>query len=65
MLLRSFLNMFSMFLASYGNPREILGELEKTVETLVSVACFPTDSSDIVEIVLSLLSPSRQVQRKD
>ena len=39
--------MFSMFLSSYRNTRESLGELEKAVETLAygscahSISCLP------------------------
>ena len=32
-------NMYSMFLSSYRNTRESLGELEKAVETLASGSC--------------------------
>jgi len=32
-------NMFSMFLSSYTNTRESLGELEKAVETLTHSLC--------------------------
>ena len=32
-------NMFSLFLSSYRNTRESLGELEKAVETLASGSC--------------------------
>ena len=34
-------NMYSVFLSSYKNTRESLGELEKAVETLASISRFP------------------------
>ena len=33
--------MYSVFLSSYKNTRESLGELEKAVETLASISRFP------------------------
>ena len=37
-------NMFFVFLSSYTNTRESLGELEKAVETLACGSCSPSSS---------------------
>ena len=38
-LLKEIENMFSVFLSSYRNTSESLGELEKAVETIARVSC--------------------------
>ena len=38
-ILKEIENMFSVFLSSYRNTRESLGELEKAVETLARGSC--------------------------
>ena len=43
-VLKEIENMFSMFLLSYRNTRESLGELEKTVETLAYSLCSHSSS---------------------
>ena len=37
-------NMYFVFLSSYTNTRESLGELEEAVETLACGSCFPSIS---------------------
>ena len=43
-------NMFSVFLSSYRNTRESLGELEEAVETLACGSCFHSIISTRVSI---------------
>ena len=39
--------MFSVFLSSYRNARESLGEFEKAVETLAYGSCFHSNSRSL------------------
>jgi len=43
-LMKEIENMYSVFLSSYTNTRESLGELEKAVETLACASCSHTIS---------------------